>query len=128
MFILSVAAHIFSWPSVLDQLTLRTSRSVATPADNLNRYTSKTAFKRWYTKKTNRETLTHILSPPCISEDSWSGEGLPSYLDRGCPRLQLASNSPARRVRWCGQREVHDQFIIGTPCGMFKPAEPSVYL
>ncbi len=38
------------------------------------------------------ENLAPVRSPSCEAEDSRSGEGL----DRGCPRLQLASSSPAR--------------------------------
>ncbi len=45
-----------------------------------------------------------VLSPLCVTEGSRSGEGLQVCLDRGCPRLQLASSSPAPRAKWCGQK------------------------
>ncbi len=38
--------------------------------------------------------LYPVLSSSCVAEDSQSGKGLQVCLDRGCPRLRLASSSP----------------------------------
>ncbi len=67
-----------------------------------------------------------ILS--CVAEDSRSGDRFQVGLDRGCPRLQLASSSIALlRARRCGKEKVLDQLTFGTTCGMTKPAEPSLH-
>ncbi len=69
-----------------------------------------------------------VLSPSSVVEDSRSGEGFQVCPVRGCPRLQLASSSPAPRARWCGQKYyVFDQFTVGMYCGVTKPAEPSLH-
>ncbi len=50
-----------------------------------------------------------IFSPSYVAEDSRSGEGLQVRLDRGCPRLHLASSSSAPRARRCGKEKILDQ-------------------
>ncbi len=66
-----------------------------------------------------------VLSPSCVTEDSRSGGGFQVCLDRGCPRLQLASSSPGSRVRRCGKKKVLYPIINGTSHSVTKPAEPS---
>ncbi len=68
-----------------------------------------------------------VLSPSCCAKDSRSGEGLQVCLDRRCLRIQLVSISPVPRARWCGQKEVLDQFTVRTSCSVTKPAEPSLH-
>ncbi len=67
-----------------------------------------------------------VLSPQCMAEDSRCGEGFQVFLDRGCPRIQLASSSSAPRARRCGKKKVLDQLTSGTSSGMTKPAVPSL--
>ncbi len=67
------------------------------------------------------------LSPSCVAEDSRSGDRFRVGLDRGCPRLQLASSSSAPLARRCGKEKAFDQITVGTSCGMSKPAEPSLH-
>ncbi len=43
--------------------------------------------------------LHPFLSPSCVAEDLWFGEGLGVCLDRGYPRLQLTSCSPPCEVK-----------------------------
>ncbi len=63
-----------------------------------------------------------VLFPSCVDEDSGSTEGLQVCLERGFPRLDLASSSSALRVRRCKQNKV----TIGTSCSVIKPEEPSL--
>ncbi len=53
--------------------------------------------------------LSAVLSPSGVAEDTWSGERFQVGHDRGFPR--------ARR---CGQKEVLDQFTVGTSCSLTK--------
>ncbi len=62
------------------------------------------------------------LSLSCVAEDSLSGEELQICLDRGCPRLQLASSSRAPRARRFGPKYVLDHFTVWTSCNITKPA------
>ncbi len=68
-----------------------------------------------------------VLSPSCVTEHSRSGDRFQVGLDRGCPRLQLASSSSAPRARRCGKEKILDQSTFGTSCGMSKPVEPSLH-
>ncbi len=42
------------------------------------------------------EDMSPVLSPLCVAEDSWHGEGFQVCFDRCCCGLQLASSSPAQ--------------------------------
>ncbi len=47
-----------------------------------------------------------------MSEDSQSKEKFQIFLERGCPRLQLASSSLASYKKRCGQNVASDQLIL----------------
>ncbi len=64
-----------------------------------------------------------VLSPACVAKSSRSGEGLRVCLDRGYPRLQLASSSQGGVSR--------NRSLISSPTGRLaaRPnlAEPSLH-
>ncbi len=57
-----------------------------------------------------------VPSPPCVAEDSRSGEGF-----QVC-HLQMTSISFPQRARWCGQKEVPDQLAIMKSRNVAKPS------
>ncbi len=67
--------------------------------------------------------LRPVLSPSCGAEDSRSRDRFQVGLDRGCPRLQLASSSSAPCARQCGKEKVLHQFTVGTSCSMTEPLD-----
>ncbi len=48
----------------------------------------------------------------CVAKDSLYEEGFQVYLDRGCPRLQLAFSSPTPRAKLLEPKGVSDQLNI----------------